>query len=34
VREPLTMVAGNPAEVVRELPPDAKYFSRSEAVIY
>lgn len=34
VREPHTMVAGNPAEFVRKLPPTAKYFSRTESVIY
>jgi hypothetical protein len=34
IREPHTMVAGNPAEFVRTLPSTAKYFSRTESVIY
>lgn len=34
VRQPHTMVAGNPAEFVRTLPATAKYFSRTESVIY
>jgi acetyltransferase-like isoleucine patch superfamily enzyme len=34
IREPYTMVAGNPAEFVRKLPETAKLFSRTESVIY
>jgi acetyltransferase-like isoleucine patch superfamily enzyme len=34
IRESHTMFAGNPAQFVRNLPRDAKYFSRTESVIY
>jgi len=33
VREPFSLVAGNPALVTRKLPPSAKFFSRTESVI-
>jgi acetyltransferase-like isoleucine patch superfamily enzyme len=34
IREPYTMAAGNPAKFIRKLPPTAKFFSRTESVIY
>jgi acetyltransferase-like isoleucine patch superfamily enzyme len=34
IKEPYTMVAGNPAEFVRKLPQTAKLFTRTESVIY
>ncbi len=34
IKEPHSMVAGNPAEFVRALPPSAAFFRRTQAVVY